>query len=228
MQEVTKIYYGTEFKDLKSVLSDGIRPYGTDGFVNWEESTFHPEMVYLSSAYPIHMGHINRIRYRKFVFCEIDFKALKNENLYPDERYIFQSIKEEERIPIHEIRSLLTEKISNYKAYYLNSLYDMGSICHRGVINPELIKRYCIINFSKRPHLAMSYEIPGLSTSDHKMNYKRYYKLLMWFFGDEKLLPQVEDVKEIQFLFNKDVSTELEFWEKESKDRKGIEVKDFR
>lgn len=228
MRTVTKIYYGTVFKDLKSILSDGIIPYGTDGFVNWEESTVHPEMVYLSSAYPIHLGKINRIKRRKFVFFELDFNALKHENLYPDESYIFQSIKEEERIPIYEIRSLLTATISNYKAYYLNSLYYMGSICYRGIINPELIKRYCIINFSNRPHLSMSYEIPGISILDHNMNYKRYYQLLMWFFGDEELLPQVEEIKEIQFLFNKDVSTELEFWKKESTDRNGIEVKDFR
>lgn len=228
MRKVTNIYHGTIFKNLKTILSEGIRPRGLDGFTNWVENPSHPEMVYLSTAYPFYFAQCAGTRHKKFVIFEIDFESLDPDNLYPDEDFIFQSIKEEDRIPLHEIRSLLAEPVSGYKRYYLNSLFGIGNICHRGVIDKKFIKRYCIVNFKQRPHLSISCLDPSIGILNYKFCGKKYEHMVRWFFGDEKILPQVEDIKETNFLFNNDVNTELEFWEKESKDRSGIQVKDFR
>ena len=47
------IYHGTSFKNLDSILNNGIDPR-SDGKSNWEEYESRDDMVYLTLAYPFY------------------------------------------------------------------------------------------------------------------------------------------------------------------------------
>lgn len=225
------IYHGSNTKYLDKILKKGICPRGTKGKTNWKKYPSHPDMVYMSTCYPFYFSYCSQAeRKEKAVVFEIDFSQLDPDLLYPDEDFIWHCLPKDGRPSVIEIR----KDIDSYKQFWLKSLENLGNICYRGIILPQWIKRYCIVDFSHRTILGMRALDPSISVLNHRFCGKDYEHMTKWFFGDVEFLPEVENNK---FILETDpecpesmkdiTNKKIEFWTKESKDRTGIEVKEF-
>lgn len=225
IKNINKIYHGTSICNLKKILDKGIVPRGTKGSTNWEKNPSHPEMVYLSTAYPFYFAYCSSQKSDKYVVFEIDFNKLDPKKLYPDEDFIYNAIKDEEKPELSEIRKFLTNP--EYQKYCYSSLYNLGNICFRGKIPVDYITRYCIVDFKERSHLSSFILDPVICIMNYRFLGKKYEKMIRWFFGDEALLPQVDEVKEMSLYFDGIPKDSIDFWINESKNRKGIKVIDI-
>src|SRR3990172_3590894 len=111
-----KLYHGTKYKFLDIILKYGLAPR-TDKKSNFEDLPSHPEMVYLSTAYPWYYAVLTEEGLGKGVVFEIDLDILDPSKLYPDEDFIVQTLNEqnkEQEIEHSDIR----ENLLLYQAYW--------------------------------------------------------------------------------------------------------------
>lgn len=229
------IYHGTNTKFLSKILKKGISPRGYTGKTNWENAPSHPEMVYLSSAYPFYFSYFSKSerKYNAVVF-EIDFEKLNKELLYPDEDFIYHVLRNKKNglinreITLEEIR----ENLFAYKDNWKLSLDNMGNLCYRGIIYPSMITRYCVVDFSKNSVMAMRVLDPSISPLNFRLCGNDYQDMVKWFFGDIDYLPDVQqnrlfldsDQEHLGEDMKKMYKQKIDFWKKISENRKGIEV----
>ena len=188
------LYHGTSSANKQSILQMGIHPRGT-GDGHWEQYPSRPDMVYLTSAYPFYFGLStgnDRDDGLKVVF-EIDTDKLDQDDLYPDEDYVVQSLAAAHNVPIAEIHDQVRSNLEQYrlegdKPAWCRSVEVMSTCAYRGTVPPQAITRYCLFDWHRRPALtAMAWnEGPhiGCDLESHR-------KLTEWFFGDRRRLPRI-------------------------------------
>lgn len=232
-----KVYHGTSFKFLDTILKEGITPRQQKRTrkkrrSNWTDAPSHENMVYASTAYPWYYAVNANYDLSKGVVFEIDLDALNESNVYPDEDFVFQAMKNEIKEVTH---SYIRSNLEFYKYQWKNSLEYMGNICHKGTIPISAITRYCIIDFDLRIYLCTEMLQPVMSIDNYQFVGKRYEAMNSWCFGDIEELPFVEYNKKLIEMCKKEDDREndsfqeqseknLILWTEESKNREGIEV----
>lgn len=222
-----KVYHGTSLNCLPSILKNGIIPRGDDES-NWPDNVSHPEMIYLTIAYPFYFAHIAAQEHKsKPVVIEIDMDFLSERNLFPDEDFIFQGLPKDQKMELSDIR----ENIDCFQQYFQASIDNLSNFCYRGIVPIESITRTCQVNFGSRSFLWMEVMDPTITIMNYRFVGQKYRDLIAWFFGDKKELPGVARSKE--FLKSipdnkKEMEKALKLWKKESKNRDGIEVKNIK
>ena len=214
---LVKLYHGTSASSLKSALKNGLRPRNNRDS-NWENNPSHPDMVYLSTAYPFYFGCLSRSSKRLVVF-EIDGDVLDKNCFYPDEDFITELLHR------HEGRELRPEEkgevrvmIRKYQDQWRNSLRFLGNCAYRGIIPPSAITRYCLFTPAARPHITAELIDPCISIMNFEVQGGYFKKVVAWMFGDRTLLPMVSE---------SETAEERKMWLEQSKDRTGIEVVDI-
>jgi hypothetical protein len=221
-----KLYHGTSFEYLEQILKEGIRPRGSKPS-NWSKFKSRPDMVYLTTTYPFFFARAveSKLPNEKVVVFEIESNLLDQENFFPDEDFIYQVLqgqykKEGKKPPSH---LHIKRRLEDYQQNWQLSLKGLGNCCYNKTIPSSMIIRYCIVDFSQRKRLAMNID-PSISLLNHRFCGEEYKKMLLWFFGDIPLLPQIERFK----LFENTSSIGhkgIEIWKEESASRLGIEIK---
>jgi hypothetical protein len=240
MSKKMKLYHGTNIRYLDTILKQGLSPrQNTKGKKkgNWTISPSHQDMVYMSTAYPWYyavMAHeIKKDDFTKGVVFEIDTDALDQEQLYPDEDFVWQVMKEHIPGLKHpDVRKNLTD----YQYLWKKSLKYSGCICHEGIIPASAITRYCVVDFKKRANVGREMLQPTISIENYQICGRKYNKLNKWCFGDIKELPFLSEAKVFCKSMRKSGTEKtmqslydhwkhcVEYWTPESKDRSGIEV----
>jgi len=222
-----ELYHGTSIEKLDEILRNGITPR-EERQSNWKKAPSRSDMVYLSTVYPFYFS-VCAANSNKTVVFEIDLLDLDRDKLYPDEDFIWQWQKRENKGKIIEHKDI-RKNLEWWKFYWKESLKFMGTCCYKGIIKPEFIQRYCIFDCSKRTWLAMSIMDPSISIDNFRFLSAHYEGFVSWLFGDQKLLPHVAEAKRDSKLFadNEQIYTDYQkrilFWTKESQNRDGIEI----
>lgn len=211
-----KLYHGTNSKYLKNILKRGISPRKNKES-NWKENKSHPDMVYLSTAYPFYFSYCSLgEKDTKGVVFEIDTDVMDEDLFYPDEDFIWQTLKLDNKdIKLEVVKN----DIENYKRNWKLSLDRLGNCCYRGVIPVDAIIRHCQFDIAKLQAIGWSILDPSISILNYMFCKEKYHRQVSWFFGD------VEEFFIEDGFDNLDIAVKrTKFWEKESKNRNGIEV----
>jgi hypothetical protein len=224
-----KIYHGTSARQLDAILEKGIVPRkATKHKGNWDKFPSRPDMVYLTTAYPLYFGicALNETEDTCVVF-EIDLDKLSEYRLYPDEDFIAQGLKDIEN------HKKYRKNLERWKGLWQKSIEHLGNACYLGTIPKEAITRYAVFNNKKRPHISMTALDPTISIINYSVMGWQYREIVAWLFGNQKELPMVKYQRQIQKMMkrqgepnmvDKMNGKQIEFWKKQSRDRTGIEV----
>jgi len=212
-----KLYHGTSVAFLAQTQRNGIRPR-KDRASNWEQAPSHPEMVYLTTAYPFYFATMSRQEKHGVVF-EIDSTELDQKRLYPDEDYLYHTMYQRDRkTPTKEQHQYLCANLDTFQHLWTKSLAQLGNCAYRGTVPRRAITRYCHFKSALRPELAAYCMDATISLLNYEWQGPEFQKIVAWFFGDRKRLPMVDDAED---------DKERAFWTAQSKDRTGIVVVDM-
>lgn len=212
---MTKLYHGTSAKHLTAILTDGIKPreeLQADGKVthrpgNWQEYPSIPDMVYLTTCYPLFFANTaTEEAGEDLVVFEIDLDDLDHDNLFPDEDVISQSLLHEEQkedpdITLEDVHNGVVETgIDSWQHLWERAMEVLGNVGHRGTIPPEKIKRYCVIHMDKmkgRWNLISSMMDPMIMPMNFQIKGWFYTQFVQWCFGDVDVLPHYTECENV-------------------------------
>lgn len=222
-----KIYHGTSSQYLEKILRKGLIPRGRRKG-NFKQAPSHPQMVYLSIAYPFYFAIGATQGKHKPIVLEVETDYLDAYNLYPDEDFL-HDVLQHQRKPIPKS---LRDDLPSYQHHWRDSLNALGNCCHHGVIQPTAITRYCVFDPSQRVPLTSLMLDPSISIMNFSICKTKYCGLVEWMFGDRATLPD----DEFMLMLDSQVSPEVrqfiaqrkQFWTEQAQDRTGIEVYPFR
>lgn len=177
------LYHGTSYKNLASILKNGIRPRGKRKG-NWKEYPSRPDMVYLTNAYAPFFAIQSCKGKEKALILELDPLFLDQKSLYPDEDFIAQAIATQQNLSIEDVHCSIRETLEEYQHHAVDSLNGLGNICHKGIVPLCAISRYCIIDTKERPDLGMAAIDPSISIMNYRFCGSRYRSIVSWIFGD--------------------------------------------
>jgi hypothetical protein len=223
-----KIYHGTHFNKLDLILKEGIKSRGTRGKTNWKNAPSHPNLVYLSTAYPFYFSQTTLTKnMNKGLVFEIDMDRLDKKLLFPDEDFIWYVLKKKDPdLKLEFVR----KNLFAYRDNWTLSLEHMGNCAYLGKVDLDSITRYCIIDFDIQKEIGWSVLDPSITVMNYQFKGQYYKDLVSWIFGDKKKLPQLKEAKELVSIASndqkivEDCKKRIDFWTKAGKNRKGIEV----
>lgn len=224
----THMYHGTAAINRESILSDGIRPRGKLPS-NWPDQPSHPNFVYLTSNQGFEHGRFHSEDHKVIVF-EVALSELNIPELYPDEDFVadFSATILDTSQTYKKLLPIVRDSIRDYKDAWTDSIRWMGSLAHCGKIPSECITRYCIVDFSLRPELAVGLEMPTSSIWQYNAVQSRSTQNTRWYFGDAEELHEATSAREhLEACNRKNTSTaelRLRDWLAQSSNRTGIEV----
>jgi hypothetical protein len=175
----------------------------------------------MTSAYPFYFGLSACNDDEKVVVFEIDLDHLGVGRLLPDEDFIAQVISRQQQVPLKTIHDLVRANLEDWRNDWQLSLEHLGNMCYKGTIPVEAITRYCIFDYSQRPALTMRFLDPAISIENFQFCGEGYRNLVAWMFGDLDQIAVTNLNVPVDF---PGLSEQNEFWNKESKDRTGIEI----
>lgn len=226
------LYHGTSARHLKDTLAHGLRPRGTaEG--HWSEYPSRPDLVYLTTAYPFFFGY-NALEEKDTDdnhILVVEVEGLEPNNMLPDEDFVSQSLAHHKKESFEEFHDDVRDDLEAYAHHWEDSLKGLGNCAHKGEITPDKIRRYCVIDVSKRPEIAMDLTSPSISLMNFQILGDAYKQKVAWMFGDDEEYPVFETMFEMDDAnMSPDVRKMVEgrklFWDKQSKNRDGVVVVD--
>lgn len=233
-----KLYHGTTARHLDAFLKYGLRPRIETGNSNWEKFKSRPDLIYLTTAYPLYFA-ANATETKddeSALIVEVDSRRLNEKLFFPDEDFIAQVIAQREGRSLEIVQKEVTRDLEGYRHTWHMSLKGMGTCSYQGTILTETADKYVVIDLKKRPELWMSMTDPLITITNYKFRGVFYENFVKWVMGYRKWLPQYDEMKgffegakvagasDMTAMYEKTVN----FWHKESKDRTGFKVVDLR
>lgn len=220
-----KVYHGTSFDKFTEITINGLAPR-EDRATNWPDNPSMSDMVYLTTVYPFYFAYCASCEDgSKAVVIEIEIDRLPYQNFYPDEDFIWQAMKKEDRWDLKDIR----KQIDVFRKYFQDSMDNLGNFCYMGTIPRQAMTRAVSVDFEKRNRLLSEVMDPTISILNYRFVGDKYKDLVAWFFGDDKELPAAKKHEMWKDLATTDeckamMDKEIEFWKKESTNREGIGI----
>jgi len=208
-------YHGTAERFLPKVLAKGLKPRGKKKS-QWDVAS-RPDMVYMSIGYPFYYALQASEENERLLVLEIDLDQLDEDRFFPDEDFIAQAIANRDQLPLDDVHNFVRDNLEDYQHHWKLSLEKLGNCCYQGVIHPSAITQYCLFDSSVRPALGLWMSDPCITILNFAFCRGRYVGLVEWMFGHKQKLPDDE--------FMKLDPKRKEYWEKESKNREGIELR---
>lgn len=177
-----KLYHGTSAKHLESILGKGIQPRGRRKG-NWKEFPSRKDMVYLTNAYAPFFA-VQSSEDHKALILELDLDRLDMDKIYPDEDFIAQALAMQTKRPLDVVHDEIRETLENFQHHSMDSLNALGNCSHKGRIPASAITRYCLVDFEKRPDLAIMSMDPSISIMNYRFCGGKYRSVISWLFGD--------------------------------------------
>jgi len=178
-----KLYHGTSFKNLNSILKDGIKPRGRK-IGMWKDCPSRKDRVYLTNCYAPYFAF--SADEHKGIILEIDTDFLVPWKMGADEDVVAQVLYTSDKSKdLFELtKSIQLEK---FDAVWEKSLEAMGTCSYIGKISSKAITRYAVLDFKKANWLWVKCADISISLIHHSFMGKEHENLTKWIFGDDKL-----------------------------------------
>lgn len=225
------LYHGTNPKWIAKIIKNGIKPRSLTGKSNWErvpEFKSRDDMVYLTYSYPFYFS-VQASDGLRLAVIEIDITKLDEVNFYPDEDVIAQATARMNKLSLKDTHNIIKQQIEQVKDKWRGSLEAMGTLSHSGIVPPEAISRYVVVNLRKVKGRSFFFTVldPQISIMNFVLRGTFYHNFVAWVFGDRKTHPQYDELKEMADAIGKGKFTfaeQLKKMEECQTDRTGIEV----
>jgi hypothetical protein len=225
---MNNLYHGTNAKNLNAILSKGIQPRGNKKG-NWDAFPSRPDMIYLTTAYAPYFAIQSCDSGQKALILELDHNKLDQENLYPDEDFIVQCLAAQNNQDIDDIHEDIKDTLECYQHHFEDSINGLGNVCYMGVVPPDAISRYCLIDPKTRSDLMMMSLDPSISLMNYRFCGSRYRSIISWLFGDRSDFEiGIGDNEAYLEMMERSVPGSKEKTMKLFSNRDGIEVVDLR
>lgn len=193
------LYHGTNACNLKSILTDGLKPRSQTGINNWRHMGEHrasvPDLVYLTDTYPLFFANAALVQQdkksvdetmRMRAFPVVLEMSVDTECLYPDEDFLAWIIQKQFKFPYDEACAMVTTNdgglLHDKKKMWDVCLKHQGTVAHMGVISPSAITRVAIVR--DFPLMMFGLSDHGYSTNIHPILGPIYRAKVKWVFGD--------------------------------------------
>lgn len=222
-----KLYHGTSAKHYLKILRHGLKPRGEGGATNWEDQPSHPDMAYLTTAYPLYFAAAASDMWPLLVL-EVDINDLDVDKLYPDEDVIAQSLSIHEKRPLEEVQDEVVNELENWKDAWPKALNAMGTVAHQGAITPDQISGCALFDPVSRgnPWLHFTMMEPQISIMNYKICGEYYRELTAWFMGHRADLPLDMSMEGLKGLDPELAAKKQAFLVNQARDRSGIQLID--
>src|SRR5215471_4245135 len=205
-----RLYHGTSAKHLNSILKNGLQPRGDKKGVWSHTVESRPDMVYLTTAYPLHFALSAADTRDARLVLELNIHKLNPWRLHPDEDFLTQATRNNrpEGCPVQTKRATkwFRKRLTDYNTYWGQSIEGLGNCCHLGPVPVNAITRYAII---PKDWPILMWSDPMILTANYAIMGGYYRKLSAALFGDpveldevesfgNRQLPTAEDLKDIQ------------------------------
>ena len=197
--DTSTLFHGTSERFLKTILSDGLRPRGTaDGDGNWDDFPSRPDMVYLTTAYPLYFAQCAAEGGERLLIVETRLDSLMESLIHPDEDVVSQSIARHEGIPLREAHQVVIDNLEVYQHAWESALNAMGNVAYQGAIPANDLTRYALVDLEKlNPFLSMAMLDPSITPLNYMIKGAWYRHFTSWCFGDEPELPHLVELRSI-------------------------------
>ena len=189
-----KLYHGTGAARLDAILKRGLRPRGSNAG-NWEHSIeSNPRAVYLTTAYAPYFA----LTAQKDddaamgLILEIESDRLDPDKLGADEDAVEQVMRRSPEDPLAGKGWGMIQRTRWFRKRVLDfrwqgSVDAMGTCCYVGVIRPEAITRYALVDFKKAPTFAWAMMDPIITILNYQLVGAKYRTATRWVFGEPPL-----------------------------------------
>lgn len=223
-----RLYHGTTERHLESILRDGLRPRGSANGGNWEAYPSRPDMVYLTTAYPLYFAAANANEGERLLILELELGELDDTRLYPDEDAVAQSISHRESRPLAEVQHEVVVNLEGWQDNWAHALKAMGTVAHQGTIDPETIRQAVLIDPDARmsPWLFMTMLDPTITILNYKVKGTFYTQLTEWAIGARDTIPggTAMEMEALRGMDPEFAAKREAMLEAEARDRSGIEI----
>lgn len=222
-----KLYHGTTERHLERIFQLGLAPRDLEAG-NWDDFPSRPDMVYLTSAYPLYFAAASAEDGDRLVVLEFELDDLEPIFLFPDEDVVAQSVSHHEGRPLKEVHREVVEMLEVWQDKWEAALKAMGTVAYQGVIPATNIRRLALIDPSARETPALFWKMldPAISIMNFKVMGDYYTQLVEWVMGYREALPRDMSMEGLKHLDREMYEAKVKFLESESVDRSGIEVWD--
>lgn len=175
------LYHGTSARHLPSILEAGIKPRGRKAS-QWKAAPSHPDLVYLTNAYPLHFAHA-AAKSGDLLILEVDVSLM---SLLPDEDFLEQVTRKQGPAPVgasmKERTRFYRENLYDFQRYALDSLDGIGNAAHIGTIPASSIKRYVRLSPDAGYRLILAGQDPSITVMNYAILSERYKGWVKWMF----------------------------------------------
>jgi hypothetical protein len=223
-----RLYHGTSERWLEDILRRGIIPRGEAGEGNWDEFPSRPDMVYLTTAYPLYFAASMATEGDRLVVLETELDELAEGRLFPDEDVIAQSISHFQLRPLKQVQHEVVDNLEAWQDKWLDALEAMGTVAYQGVVGTGRIQRVALIDVKARETPALFFKMmdPSISILNFKVMGDYYIQLTEWVMGHRETLPVGMEMEVFKQMDLEMYQAKLALHEAESVDRSGIELWD--
>lgn len=176
------LYHGTSAKNLSQILASGIRPRDPKEKGHWTNCPSRTDRVYMTECYSQYFAFC--CDPKSSVIFEIDTDMLDSKLMGTDEDIVAQIIAQRTGQNLIKVTKALD--VNQYDDRWESLLSAMGNCSYKGVIPPEAIRRYVIINWKEN----LFAELNSWDTTVSILNYQflkaTHQRVQGWLFGDEK------------------------------------------
>ncbi len=185
------LFHGTQPVHLASIDDVGICPPSAGGQSNWQEASARPDLVYLTSSYPLFFGR--NAMHPGVLAIEVDIDVLEPQLLLPDEDYIVQTgqVAVAEGQHPHDIAKTMLE---DFQSQWSDSLDRLGTCAYKGVIPKAALRRICVLSLADQDAARLwlaAFNVEEISIEYHAAEGERHHACTLWAFGDGPLPPDV-------------------------------------
>jgi hypothetical protein len=179
-----KLYHGTDGRNIKRMLRDGIHPRKITRKNNWGHSvSSNPHAVYLTTAYA---GYFAMLAAKTSLLgiLEIDSSRLDKELFRPDEDFIEQAARKTDE-GMKERTKHFRDNIEDYSHLWKKSLEYLGTCSYAGNIPPSAITRASTFDYKKNRYIARELLDPTITIANFRFCADKYQALTSWLIGDD-------------------------------------------
>lgn len=178
-----RLYHGTSSANVSPILQEGLRPrMARPG--NWDEYPSRQDMVYLTETYAPYFALCASGDDDDLIILEIDVDRLDKSLLFPDEDFIAQALSHQTGEPLDSLHQKVRSNLGDYQHHAMDSVKGLGNLCHKGVVPPGAITRYCRIDMKRQGDVSWIACDPCISLMNYRFCADKYRSITAWLFGD--------------------------------------------
>jgi hypothetical protein len=162
-----KLYHGTDGRNIRKMLRDGIHPRKLTRKNNWKHGAeSNPHAVYLTTAYA---GYFARLASKTSLLgiLEIESSELDEDLFRPDEDFIEQASRKAEE-DIQGRTEYFRDNIHDYAHLWEKSLEYLGTCSYVGNILPSAITRASTFDSKKNRYIARELLDPTITIANFR------------------------------------------------------------